>query len=315
VSTSKLQLCAFFISVLFISACGGGDSGNNDSQNNLNGVPRPITDDGSNSPSGTAPTDPTPTDSPPTPASPNTPANNPDAPENPNTQTPNTPATPETPQTPQTPATQTPEQPETPEAPQAPSGGPAPADLSNLIGNVRFEYSFSNSSDVFTLDKVFTEATRSTDAQSGTPILELGAGTTVVTRCAILPNARPYFCFEVMGTSPTTAEIRLFLFDLDSARTGSGNFEFCPAGTDINQCVVSVIATPDGTVNVSVNASNAATPSLLGINQQLITVDVSAHQLVAKQAQASGGNATTASQVNIPLATEFVRRAVAEALQ
>lgn len=252
--SSRLNcLATVSLSVLLLSGC-SSDSGG-DGPSNLNGVPRPITDDSTN----------------PAPPGPET-APVPETAPGPETApAPESAPVPETAPIPET----------TPEAPSTPRA----ADVNNLIGNVRFEFTFSDSSDVFTLEKTFSANGGGIDPNTGMPFIQSGLGTTIVTRCIILPNALPYFCAEASAASATTVSFRLFLFNLDSSRTGTGTFEFCPAEIAVDVCVLDALTTPDGRVSVSVNTGNAVTLVPLNIRQQRITTDAAAHQLVAEQAQ------------------------------
>ena len=151
-------------------------------------------------------------------------------------------------------------QPEVQPQPGNALGGNNSAGLDRLLGTVTLRYSFSADTTVFESTARFTSG--SYDVSNGSARLVASAQGKAIA-CSFSQVGRyDYTCFIARSTDGTgqTTSANGFLFNLDTATSGSGVFEFCnDAELDPRICVNELITNPDGLLTVTVNQFAKAT--------------------------------------------------------
>jgi len=127
--------------------------------------------------------------------------------------------------------------------------------LDRLLGTVTFRYNFNGDATVFETITRFTSNSFQVSGSGATQLVTSAEGSAINCRFSQIGNF-DYSCFVARSSdgSGQVTSMNGFLFNLSSATSGSGVFEFCiDSELDATVCATELVQAPDGPLTVSVN--------------------------------------------------------------
>lgn len=157
------------------------------------------------------------------------------------------------------------------------------ASIDSLIGEVQFRYRFDLVAEDYIDTFTFSQENK-VNIEGQERLYKQTSQKSYI--CDVITASR-YLCLIVSSNSQVAES---FLFSLGSNGQGSGNYEYCTwEEAQTGDCGSEVVENPDGTVDVTVNATIAAR-STLRPDSMLISTDTYDHKLVSEQADAPTGS-------------------------
>jgi len=199
--------------------------------------------------------------------------------------------------------------------------------ISDLFGRANFAHRFDGNATLFIIDVAFSPSnvtfidglgfTITADAQFAFRAEGEDQFTNNGTRpfsCAFFDGSELYFCTSILASGASVN----FLFNRIVNGEAVGDFEFCDADLEVDQCNSNLLDSPRGSVFVSVNSSaNApllipAATTRLAADQELLSYLQYGHQVSAQTAPINRtGNRSNTNKKAIIRAVSSLRKSTA----